>query len=212
MYPDDNNDKLVPNKSVNIRNAEGSWVVGNAQKDTTSTNIEIGVLFPYTKSTAIYVCPTDKSTVTGNQSLRRTRSYSLAGPLGSELSGKLGWFWDNDNNPYGTGFAFETYTGMVLHRDLSSSKIFVFLDEHEQSIDDGIFAVALPSDASWRELPADRHNQGCNLSFVDGHAEHYRWQAPKRFKRYDQPVASGDGGKDRRDLNRLQEGIPKWGP
>jgi prepilin-type N-terminal cleavage/methylation domain-containing protein len=157
MYPDDNNDKLVPNKSVNIRNAEGSWVVGNAQKDTTSTNIEIGVLFPYTKSTAIYLCPTDKSTVTGNQSMRRTRSYSVSGPLGSELSGKLGWFWDNkEHNPYGSGSAFVTYTGMVLHRDPSSSKIFVFLDEHEQSIDDGIFAVNF--EGGWWELPADRHN------------------------------------------------------
>src|SRR5213593_1723777 len=44
MYPDDNNDKLVPNKSEQIagvqQNVRGSWVLGNAQKDTTATNIE----------------------------------------------------------------------------------------------------------------------------------------------------------------------------
>src|SRR5438105_11433232 len=60
MYPDDNNDKLAPNKSVNRQNVKGSWVMGNAQTDTTTTNITNGVLFPYTKSAAIYVCPTDK--------------------------------------------------------------------------------------------------------------------------------------------------------
>ncbi len=38
MYPDDNNDKLAPNKSVNLQSVQGSWVVGNAQKDTTTTN------------------------------------------------------------------------------------------------------------------------------------------------------------------------------
>jgi prepilin-type processing-associated H-X9-DG protein len=206
MYPDDNNDKLPPNKSVNTQNVAPSWVLGNAQKDMSTTNIETGVLFPYTRSAALYLCPSDKSTVAGKENRRRTRSYSLAGPLGSEISGKLDWFWDKNNNPYPTGFAFDTYTGMVLHRDPSPSKIFVFLDELEQSIDDGIFAVSFGD--WWFELPADRHNQGCNLSFVDGHAEYHRWQAPKRFKKYLQPVASGDGDKDRRDLYWLQEGIP----
>ncbi|MSU64121.1 MAG: prepilin-type N-terminal cleavage/methylation domain-containing protein [Pedosphaera sp.] len=209
MYPDDNNDKLVPNKSVNVQNVPGSWILGNAQKDTSTTNIERGVLFPYTKSTALYVCPSDKSTVAETKSLRRTRSYSAAGPVGSEMNGK-GWFWDKDNNPYPSGFRFsDTYTGMILHRDPSSSKIFIFIDEHEKSIDDGIFA-ATPDGEEWWELPSDRHNQGCNLSFVDGHAEYRRWQAPKRFKAYLQPVASGDGGKDRRDLNWLQEHIPLY--
>src|SRR3989442_1415582 len=44
MYPDDNNDKLLPNKSEQIagvqQNVRGSWVLGNAQKDTTARNIE----------------------------------------------------------------------------------------------------------------------------------------------------------------------------
>src|SRR5438477_9242842 len=91
MYPDENNDKVPPNKSVNARNVEGSWILGNAQQDTTTTNIQMGVLYPYARSTALYVCPADKSTVTGNKSLRRTRSYSGSGPsTASEMHGK-GW-------------------------------------------------------------------------------------------------------------------------
>src|SRR5947199_6732892 len=95
MYPDDNNDKLAPNKSVNSQSVKGSWVVGNAQKDTTTTNIQKGVLFPYSRSPAVYVCRSDKATVAGDKAARHTRSYSAAGPnTPSELTGKLGWDWD----------------------------------------------------------------------------------------------------------------------
>ena len=67
MYPDDNNDQLAPNKSVNSQSVQGSWVVGNAQKDTTTTNIQKGVLFPYSRSPAVYVCRSDKATVAGDR-------------------------------------------------------------------------------------------------------------------------------------------------
>src|ERR1044071_5716331 len=61
MYPDDHSDLLPPNKSINDANVEGSWVVGKAQKDTTTTNIKRGVLFPYASATGLYACPADKS-------------------------------------------------------------------------------------------------------------------------------------------------------
>jgi prepilin-type processing-associated H-X9-DG protein len=28
-------------------------------------------------------------------------------------------------------------------------------------------------------MPSNRHNQGANLSFADGHVEYWRWQAPE---------------------------------
>lgn len=208
IYPDDNNDRLAPNKSVNMQNVAGSWVLGNAQKDTTTTNIKNGVLFPYTKSAAIYVCPSDKGMVGGKPSLRRSRSYSSCGWNASELSGKLGWEWSSELVFPGVAV---TYTGYFLNlRPTSPSQRFVFIDEHEQSIDDGIFAITgRGGEATWMELPADRHNAGCNLSFADGHVEHYRWLARKKFQGYDSPVASNDAGKDRRDLDRLRLGIPE---
>src|ERR1700682_3761399 len=67
MYPDDNNDKVVPNKSVNTQNVAPSWILGNAQKDMSTTNIERGVLYSYTRSAALYLCPSDKSTVAGTK-------------------------------------------------------------------------------------------------------------------------------------------------
>ncbi len=206
MYPDDYNDRLAPNKSVNVANVAGSWVLGNAQKDTTTTNIQNGVLFPYTRTTGIYICPSDRFTMTGMQNVRRTRSYSGGGPTThSELSGKLTWSWESADFPQInlTG----TATGLQ-NLPVGPSKTFIFIDENEMSIDDGIFAIGPDF---WWEMPSDRHNQGCNLSFADGHVDHFRWQAPKRFVRYEQEVEAKDGGKDRRDLNRLLDAIqPYW--
>jgi prepilin-type processing-associated H-X9-DG protein len=57
----------------------------------------------------------------------------------------------------------------------------VFLDEHQNSIDDGTFGVA-PEGEMWFNLPANWHNAGCNFSFADGHSEHWRWRDPRTLK------------------------------
>jgi len=118
----------------------------------------------------------------------------------SELSGKLDWYWDR--TLWEEKGRQDNYTGL-LNSVPGPSKTFILIDEHEQSIDDGIFTM-FPIEV-WAEVPADRHNQGCNLSFVDAHAESHRWQAQKKFKTYAQPIATTDSGKDRRDWNWLQE-------
>src|SRR5450432_673168 len=51
MYLSDNNDWLPPDNartiSGYIQNLAGSWVVGNAQRDVNTTNIQAGVIFHY---------------------------------------------------------------------------------------------------------------------------------------------------------------------
>ena len=207
IYPDDYNDKLAPNKSEDRggvqQNVAGSWVLGNAQRDTTTTNVENGVLFRYTGSAGIYVCPSDRSTVAGNSSLRRTRSYSGAGPTSNvEITGK----WNANVADFPTLNTSGTKTGLESLPN-GTAKTFIFIDEHERSIDDGSMGIAPDV---WFELPADRHNQGCNLSFADGHAEHHRWLAPKKYIGFMQPVAGKDGGKDQRDLNWLLDAIQRY--
>jgi prepilin-type processing-associated H-X9-DG protein len=73
----------------------------------------------------------------------------------------------------------------------SPSKLFVFIDEHEDSIIDSQFGnppQGSPWDGYWFDLPANRHNQAANLSFADGHVEHWKWQAPKIFSDFVQWV------------------------
>ena len=57
------------------------------------------------------------------------------------------------------------------------SEIFVFLDEHPASIDDGYFINRAYS-WQWRDLPASYHNGAAAFSFADGHSALHRWNLP----------------------------------
>jgi prepilin-type processing-associated H-X9-DG protein len=85
------------------------------------------------------------------------------------------------------------YTKETAIQSPSPSSLFVLIDTHEQSIWDatfGIFSADSSSANLWLDLPADRHNQGVNLSLADGHVEHWKWNAPKQFIAHSQPAAS----------------------
>ena len=88
-------------------------------------------------------------------------------------------------------------------------------DGRPQVIDDGHFGMydpihwtqpdAEPELKTWLEMPSDRHNRGCNFSFVDGHVEHWRWRWPKVFEEDSQRPAND---LDKADLQRLQACLP----
>ena len=91
------------------------------------------------------------------------------------------------------------------------SQLFVFLDVHEAGILDSLFGIPPPGwhqifrmPEIWWDLPANRHSQGCNFSFADGHAEHWRWTVPKLFEELGQDVA-GEG--DMKDFRRVQRSV-----
>ena len=62
------------------------------------------------------------------------------------------------------------------------SGIFVFLDEHADTLNDGFFMNRL-EDTAWGNLPGSYHNGGGNLSFADGHLESHRWVVPGTIRR-----------------------------
>ncbi len=213
MYVHDNHDALPPNNSVQsgfiysgVSNAWGnSWVWGNAQRDTNSANIEHGVIFPEVGSPAVYRCPADRSTVIGRPGLRRLRSYSANPWLNAHIE-------SGDLQPGVNDLSINLRKFSQILRP-PPTKIFVFIDEHEQSIGDGFFGIpspwvaGVPSNWWGASMPADRHNQGCNLSFADGHVEHYHWLSPKKGMSEGnvQPPANAQ---DLKDLERLQDLIP----
>ena len=216
LYVTDNNDSLPPNISTNARNMPGSWTLGNAREDVATSNIQAGVI--YARSTEVYHCPTDRSTVLSDKSALRTRSYSMDGWLNMGISnGAVGWNAD----------FYDYLAERHRHSEIlvpGPSEVFVFSDEHERSIDDGTFIVlqadprnALMKDGItigqppgaenwWGKLPADRHNHGANLSFADGHVKFHRWRAPKKFQGDNWPAAPGA---DLQDLRYLQSVIPR---
>jgi prepilin-type processing-associated H-X9-DG protein len=69
------------------------------------------------------------------------------------------------------------------------ARIFVFLDEHPDSISDGYF-VNRSSYPEWIRLPASWHNGAATFSFADGHAEIHSWKCPST-KPPSAPDASG---------------------
>jgi prepilin-type N-terminal cleavage/methylation domain-containing protein/prepilin-type processing-associated H-X9-DG protein len=200
MYIQDSNDALPPDFQVSgglgailAASGPGSWVVGNTQSDTNTDNLISGVLFKYVGDAGVYRCPSDKSTVAGHPNLLRTRSFSMDWCL--NVWGTL--------NPGDEPQDKTKYSQLISP---SPVDIFVFIDENEQSIGAGAFAVPpewAPQN-KWLSQPSDRHNQGCNLSFADGHAKARRWKAPKRFKNIYQLVT---GSNDQKDLSWLEAAI-----
>jgi hypothetical protein len=85
------------------------------------------------------------------------------------------------------------------------SKSLTFLDEDEDSINDGIFLYASQIN-EWLDSPARRHQKGLVLVFADNHSEYWQWKGPA-------PVSWFNGGyvtdpAELQDLKRLQQTAP----
>jgi prepilin-type N-terminal cleavage/methylation domain-containing protein/prepilin-type processing-associated H-X9-DG protein len=172
LYADDNDDRLAGSISVDLVNQPGSWVLGNTRQDRTASNIMAGVLFKHAPAVGAYRCPGDRSMVVGIKGLLRTRSYTLNGALNS--SQQLNGDWGPKDYP-----KMPQKLSQIVHPPPSGT--FVFIDEHEDSIDDGLWnwnpdPLASPM---WYNLPTDRHNQGANIAFAEGHVERHKWLWPK---------------------------------
>ncbi len=209
-YVQSNQDRFPPNVStkingftqVGVSNQWGnSWVWGNAKTDTNTRGITNGILYPEVGSVTVYHCPVDHSIVADHPGLRRFRSYSANLYLNVHIdSGDLQQGINDDSSSN-----LRTLDQLV---NPGPSGTFVFIDEHEQSIGDGIFGFFYGDQielGGWGgSVPSDRHDRGCNLSFADGHVDHVAWRAPKKgMEEGDvQPVSNDD---DERDFRKLSE-------
>jgi prepilin-type N-terminal cleavage/methylation domain-containing protein/prepilin-type processing-associated H-X9-DG protein len=185
MYCHDNNDALHHNTPIYtwpiqrdaLSDSPDSWVVGNAWLDTTPTNLQRGVLFHYNRFLGIYRCPADKSTVRDQGEIPRTRSYSMS------------WFMNMWPNPSDEFYRFDWHRlGQI--RNPAPAQALVFVDEHENSIQQGLFAMNHPDYWvwpgttlwTWISFPATRHGNAGTVSFADGHAEVWHWKEPTTLK------------------------------
>jgi prepilin-type processing-associated H-X9-DG protein len=217
VYPSDNNDWMPPNRlaldSPGFRADKGSWVVGNAWKDLTASNIMAGVIYPYVKSVQVYRCPADNSKVKDNSELGRTRSYSVG-------------IWLNGTANTGTAIdQINDYPEMPrkysrLQSAPGPSRIRAFVEEHEEIIDSGMFAFGNPwwpslapsfnQGVFWDDFPADRHDNGCNASFADCHVGHCRWKWKRNVTRPSAKpsVSVPVNALDQEDLRQLEMALP----
>jgi prepilin-type N-terminal cleavage/methylation domain-containing protein/prepilin-type processing-associated H-X9-DG protein len=187
LYSGDYLELLAPNDDISTGSGGGgmvnmdqtSWCEGQARLDLTTSNIQAGLLYPYNRQAGIYHCPADLSTVvdaSGNPTgLPRTRSYNMSKSVNG--LGHLG-----DPNDYNIPVCvlqpcFFKTTDIV---NPSPVNAFVFIDENENTLWDAQFGYPMQNyqPDTWWDMPSNRHDQGSNLSFADGHVEYWHWQVP----------------------------------
>jgi prepilin-type N-terminal cleavage/methylation domain-containing protein/prepilin-type processing-associated H-X9-DG protein len=181
LYADDHDGRLPYNLGgdVKVRGlapaTDLNWVNNVLNWELTPGNTNLATitqasLGPYAnKATPIYRCPSDRvlSDVQRAAGWRaRIRSYSMNAMVGD--AGDLSQAGFNSNNP--DYIQFFSISGMP-----QPSWIFVFLDEHPDSIDDGYF-INNGDLLAWVDLPASYHNGGACFSFADGHSETHHWR------------------------------------
>jgi prepilin-type N-terminal cleavage/methylation domain-containing protein/prepilin-type processing-associated H-X9-DG protein len=174
MYSDENNDQFVNNDTgaaggfASTSAGPNAWIQGNVQEWSPNyvNTIRTGVLFPYNKSVDIYRCPGSRAFIKGGLgaaygAIPHNRSYGISVQLNC-VHGK--------NNTY-------TKVAKKSAQVRRPSAVWVFGEENQISIDNGAMGVeSLAGPAQFWNPPTARHNNGATFSFLDGHAEIWRWR------------------------------------
>jgi prepilin-type N-terminal cleavage/methylation domain-containing protein/prepilin-type processing-associated H-X9-DG protein len=177
MYADDHADELLNNDTgaaggySSTSAGPNAWIQGNVQEWTVdyTDKIRTGVLFPYNKSVDIYRCAANRAFVRGlgGKLEVHSRAYSISVQLNCN-SGK--------NNAH-------TKVAKKAAEIRRPATVFVFGEENQVSIDNGAMGVeSLEGPPQFWNPPTARHNDGANFSFLDGHAELWRWRGPALVK------------------------------
>ncbi|HEX3720111.1 MAG TPA: prepilin-type N-terminal cleavage/methylation domain-containing protein [Verrucomicrobiae bacterium] len=202
MYASDNGDKCVNNFGVlQTQNAVANklyhtWCVDDMDWTISSDNtntalLRLGLLGNYMGgSIGSYKCPADQFLSAVQQQAgfqQRVRSYSMNDFLGLFSDGPEG-----GGGAASSGVVDNTYVGknqfnttwpqyLKLSNIPQPANIYVFLDEHPDSINDGYFdtgdqgSPSVPTSWSGSDLPASYHNGAAGFSFSDGHSEIHKW-------------------------------------
>jgi prepilin-type N-terminal cleavage/methylation domain-containing protein/prepilin-type processing-associated H-X9-DG protein len=188
LYANDYNDYLPYNYGMagSSFRTNLNWVNNVMTWDLSPDNTNLATITQaalgsfVSSSTAVYRCPSDQvlsPTQVAAGWNGRIRSYSMNALIGN--AGDLSVTGVNVNDPDFRQF-------FKLTQIPQPTDIFVFLDEHPDSIDDGYFVnregynrstggYGSSTSAEWTDLPASYHNNSTALSFADGHSALHRW-------------------------------------
>ena len=122
--------------AARIASANISWCPDHARTDTNTADLRSGVLFPYNTSVAIYHCPADKSTVEtadGQPTTQlRNRSYNMS----QSVNGYPEYLMGLDMPGLSDIPFWKKFT--EIRRPIPS-QLFVFIDEHPDTLFDAQF-------------------------------------------------------------------------
>jgi len=188
LHATDNQDALMSNRPV-----EGGmgWLASSFDNTNASLMIDPqqSQMANYVRAAGVWKCPADSYSKSG-----------VPGPRVRSLAMNAGLAVGIEVDPNAPTTLGRTYLKRAAKMtDLNRpgpSMVFVFLDEHPDSINDSLFHVIAGrslADAEWRDLPASQHyGGGANFSFADGHSEIRKWLEKSGANATFRPVTYAD--------------------
>jgi len=191
MYSGDNNDSLAVNSDPHVKgttlfpaiNGGQSWITGSMDWTTGPYNTNESYLIDdkhsllgsyLARQVKVFACPAANYVSTperGQGWSHRSRSIAMNGAVGD------GDKYAEPSNPFGWTQWFFAKKATDFHTP-GPSEVWVFSDEHPDSVDDALMYTSSYPVMSFTELPGSQHGGACGLSFADGHAEIHKWSGP----------------------------------
>ena len=174
-YAQENNGN-IPHNNIN---SQFSWVHGAmcyedsiyfpvSAADNTNTALinpgGPGSIGPYVGGAGVYRCPSDILWVNlDGRRHSRVRSYSMNNYIAAFQTA------DVDYVKFSTESEFASY---------GAERFYIFLDEHEDSINSGIFDFRRNHGprTSFTSFPGSRHSRGAQFTFANGAVLHKKWK------------------------------------
>jgi prepilin-type N-terminal cleavage/methylation domain-containing protein len=189
MYSADNDGTLPDNSPIGMAGTQrtNAWVQGNMKLPTEATDerfIRQSKLFPYANDPRLFHCPGDSSKTDG---LDRVRSYAMNSWMGTRYM-----------ETYSDAKGYRTFVREQELARAGTAALWVMMDEHETTLDDGFFMVTMDDTRPFVSFPGARHGHGYSLNFADAHVDFQKLRDPNS-----RPTGQGAGGTN--DWQRLKE-------
>ena len=181
MYSADYSDYIAGNDwQVEKAHGPGQWVdgwlvasqIGNADNIDTSLLLDpqYSTIGPYLKNPSVYQCIASRVVVRmGNKTYPLSRQIAMNNFMGYVTVTEAG------------DEAYKIFRKTTEMTQLGPSDVFVFVDQRDDSINDGELAVDMVKNKI-RDVPAAYHGGAGGVTFADGHAEIHRWRTAEVLK------------------------------
>lgn len=188
MYSGDNNERLAINSDPHVNNTTifkggQSWITGSMDWGTGQQNTNTSYLVDDThslfgsflsRSAKVFACPAANYVSPVERPLgweHRSRSVAMNGGVGD------GDKYQQPGNPFGWTAWYFAKKSTDFHTP-GPSDVWVFSDEHPDSIDDALMYTSSYAVTKFTELPGSQHAGACGMTFADGHSEIHKWKGP----------------------------------